>query len=227
MSYGESPNIANIGRFQELLVDLVRKNNVIVVSSAGNGGVNSIKIINVACTFHSWCTWRNRIVCNWSWSIRYISNDESRICSVRKGTRSTIFLVVSSSSVGYLVLYHFRYDGDVGVSVYAPGGAITSVPNWTLQPNQLMNGTSMSSPNCCGCISLLLSALIQDNYKYTPMRIQRAIENTSKSFGDSFERGIIQVIKSYEHLKKTAEFADEDIFYEVEFIRFINPGQRT
>ena len=59
-------------------------------------------------------------------------------------------------------------DGDYGVDVYAPGAAITSVPLFTMSKSQLMNGTSMSSPNCAGCLSLIVSACKLKGIHYNP-----------------------------------------------------------
>ena len=80
------------------------------------------------------------------------------------------------------------------------GAAITSIPQYTLSNAKHMNGTSMSSPNCCGCLALLISGLKALKLDYTPYLIQRAIENTGKDIQDPFQVSFIQVEKAWKYL---------------------------
>jgi tripeptidyl-peptidase-2 len=99
-------------------------------------------------------------------------------------------------------------DGGRGVDITAPGGAITSVPNWALQQGRLMNGTSMSCPNCVGCISLVLSALKQQGIPFTPASVRHALEASAKSLdgADPYEvgAGLVQVDRMHERLVQAA-----------------------
>jgi len=118
-------------------------------------------------------------------------------------------------------------DGDRGVDIIAPGGAITNVPTWCLQKSQLMNGTSMSSPNCAGCIALLISALKQRGVAYTSSRIKQAIFNTAKLMPKlstlTQGSGMIQVTAAYEHLIKFSADKTLDVYYEATMDRVATP----
>jgi tripeptidyl-peptidase-2 len=110
-------------------------------------------------------------------------------------------------------------DGDLGVDITAPGGAISSVPNWTLQKNMLMNGTSMSSPNTCGGIALILSKLKQDDIDYTPHSVKRALYNSTMLMPGQSPwaqgNGMLQVDSAYEHLINYENDKNRDVYFDM------------
>jgi tripeptidyl-peptidase-2 len=84
-------------------------------------------------------------------------------------------------------------NGSLGYSIFAPGAAITSVPQYNLYGKRLMNGTSMASPNCAGCVALLVSGLKAEGVSWTPYRIKNAIVNSGCDVGDPLLVPFVQV----------------------------------
>lgn len=193
MSYGEPTTSPNAGRFIDLATELVRKHDVIFVASAGNSGPALSTV------------------------------------GAPGGTSSALFGVGAYVSpelaaAGHSVLeapaeglqYNWSSrgptaDGHVGVAFSAPGGAIAPVPQWTQQKRQLMNGTSMASPNACGGIALLLSGLLALGQPVAPHRLRRALENTATPLGNgapdavlTYGRGLLQVDAAWDYLQRDA-----------------------
>ena len=199
MSYGEDAAIHNAGFWIDLLRhELINKYNCVFVSSAGNAGPalstvgapggTTTGVIGVG----AYCT-------------AEMAEAEYALLDHVPETPYTW------SSRGPTL------DGDRGVSIYAPGAAITSVPQYLLKNSQLMNGTSMSSPNACGCIALLLSALKHPSIAipYTPYRIKKALENSAKDIKDPLGIGFLQVEHAWEYLRKWSQDKDLDIRFDV------------
>ena len=186
MSYGEPTRLPNQGRIMQLIEEVVHEHRVIFVASAGNAGPalntvgapggSSSAVIGVG----AYVTPAMRMA---GYSLRREQTDMPFTWSSRGPTA----------------------DGSVGVSICAPGGALSPVPNWTLRRNRWANGTSMSSPNACGSIALLLSAFEHEKVPYSAHSIRRAVENTAQPIlGEDRTAqgyGLLQIDRAYELLK--------------------------
>ncbi|KAJ6386456.1 hypothetical protein OIU78_016376 [Salix suchowensis] len=191
MSYGEPTLLPDYGRFIDLVNEVVNKHRLIFVSSAGNSGPalstvgapggTSSSIIGVGA---------------------YVS----------PAMAAGAHCVVEPPAEGLEYTWSSRgptSDGDLGVSISAPGGAVAPVPTWTLQKRMLMNGTSMASPSACGGIALLISAMKAEGIPVSPYSVRKALENTSVPVGDSpadklsTGQGLMQVDRAHEYIKQS------------------------
>jgi len=202
MSYGEAATVPNEGRSIQIAKELVNKHNITFLSSAGNNGP---ALSTVGCPGG---TTTELIGVG-----AYVSGPMMDACySMRKELPEMQYTWSSRGPAP---------DGHQGVCITAPGGAVSPVPGWLLTKSMLMNGTSMSSPNCCGGIALLISALKAEGVKYTPHTIRRAIENLARPVPgyDSLAlgSGLLQVHNAYKHLVKySATYANPAVHFNVD-----------
>ncbi|XP_059629254.1 tripeptidyl-peptidase 2 isoform X2 [Cornus florida] len=190
MSYGEATLLPDYGRFVDLVNEVVNKHRLIFVSSAGNNGPALSTVGAPGGTTSS------------------IIGVGAYLSPVMAAAAHS---VVEAPSEGLEYTWSSRgptVDGDLGVCISAPGGAVAPVPTWTLQRRMLMNGTSMSSPSACGAIALLVSAMKAEGIPVSPYSVRKALENTSIPVGDlpedklSAGQGLMQVDKAYEYIQK-------------------------
>ncbi|TKY45199.1 Tripeptidyl-peptidase 2 [Spatholobus suberectus] len=191
MSYGEATLLPDYGRFVDLVKEVVNKHRLIFVSSAGNSGPGLSTVGAPGGT---------------SSSIIGVG------AYVSPAMAAGAHCVVEPPSDGLEYTWSSRgptADGDLGVCVSAPGGAVAPVPTWTLQRRMLMNGTSMASPSACGGTALLISGMKAEGIPVSPYSVRKALENTAVPIGDlpedklSTGQGLMQVDKAFEYIQKS------------------------
>ena len=219
LSYGEAACLCDVGRFVELSERLVRGNDkgAIFCSSAGNNGPALSTVGAPGATSSALLgigAYVNPAMCGDLYAMRSpaVNPGGAAPGSAEEAHRGGVLYSFSSRGPSP--------DGGPGVSVVAPGGAVASIPKYTLQPQRLMHGTSMSSPNACGSLACLVGALKAENVPYTPDAVRRAVEASATPLPGvpptDQGRGLLAVDAAFDLLADSAGARQNaDVRYEV------------
>ncbi|MDG2201033.1 MAG: S8 family serine peptidase [Phycisphaerales bacterium] len=196
MSYGGSTGFPNHGRIINLYRDIVNEHGVIFVASAGNSGPNLTTVGTPGGT-------TTEVIGVGAMLTPEMMRDQY---SFREPYDSLHYTWSSRGPAS---------DGDLGVDISGPGGAVSPMPVWTLKRHSLKNGTSMSSPNVCGSLALLCSGLKEEGRTWTPHLIRRAIMNTARPVPGmdrfSLGAGLIDVPAAWDWLAAHGDRDDADV----------------
>ena len=219
LSYGEATQVPNRGAFVRQAEELVYQHGVVFVAAAGNQGPALTSVDAPGATTAACLGVAAAVSPAMRESPLYGSLPLEEETDLDAAAATTTTTTYTWSSTGPAA------DGDFGVSVAAPGGAIATVPNWCLEKSRLMNGTSMASPSCTGCVALLLAACQAQGLAVSPAAIRRALENTAVPVEGLSPLqqgwGMVNVEKAWEYLQaNNAKEKDdtEDLFFGVEIL---------
>jgi tripeptidyl-peptidase-2 len=198
LSFGEPSSPAGSGRLIELIKKVVVQHGIIFVTSAGNSGPALSTIGSPGDGSDTFITVGAHVSAP-AMEAQY---------SMLEKVPATPYTWTSRGPC---------QDGSLGVAICAPGSAITCLPNWTLTGAQLYNGTSMASPNACGCLALVLSGLRAQSISWSAASVRRAACASALALptADPFAvgTGMIQVDACYEYLLANSALPYADVTF--------------